>query len=539
MDNSNTSSLFGGNFAKEENTPPSTPIRMRACIKVVGVGGGGSNAVNRMIESGMNGVEFWVMNTDAQVLEMAHTDKRLQLGQKITRGLGAGGNPAIGQKAAEESRDDIVASLEGSDMVFITAGMGGGTGTGAAAVVAGIARDMGSLTVGVVTRPFTFEGRRRSQQAAQGLESLKEAVDTLIVIPNDKLLEVVERRTSMHEAFRIADEVLLRGVQGISDIITVPGMINVDFADVKAVMSLAGSAIMGIGTGSGEGRAVEAAKSAMNSPLLETSIEGASGVIFNVTGGPDMTLHEVNEAAEIIYQNVDKDANIIFGSVIDERIQGEIQITVIATGFELRSQAPRYQVAGQTGSVRTPFDGLTDARVPVGAGAVSAGQNVGGVPSGFQSGVQVPDFGTGKPGAQSPVTSSAPGSAAFFAQQQPLTGPEPTGFNPTTAPISTMAPGVGIPTMNPVSSQPNYGAQVSPSMIPAQGYPVTQHPYPQQGQQGLNLTPPVGTAPGVQVQPEMPSSRLEEPSSGSRAASAVQEAAKRLLDLPDFLRPKK
>ncbi|HEY9745777.1 MAG TPA: cell division protein FtsZ, partial [Oculatellaceae cyanobacterium] len=272
------------------------PARLRATIKVVGVGGGGSNAVNRMIRSGMSGVEFWVMNTDAQVVEMAATEKRVQLGQKITRGLGAGGNPAIGMKAAEESRDEIIAALEGSDMVFITAGMGGGTGTGAAAVVAGLAREIGALTVGVVTRPFTFEGRRRQQQAIQGLESLKENVDTLIVIPNDKLLEVVERRTSMQEAFRIADDVLLRGVQGISDIITVPGLINVDFADVKAVMSLSGSAIMGIGKGSGEGRALEAARMAVNSPLLETSIEGASGVIFNVTGGPDMTLHEVNEA---------------------------------------------------------------------------------------------------------------------------------------------------------------------------------------------------------------------------------------------------
>lgn len=320
--------------------------RLRATIKVVGVGGGGSNAVNRMIRSGMSGVEFWVMNTDAQVVEMASTEKRVQLGQKITRGLGAGGNPAIGMKAAEESRDEIIAALEGSDMVFITAGMGGGTGTGAAAVVAGLAREIGALTVGVVTRPFTFEGRRRQQQAIQGLESLKENVDTLIVIPNDKLLEVVERRTSMQEAFRIADDVLLRGVQGISDIITVPGLINVDFADVKAVMSLSGSAIMGIGKGSGEGRALEAARMAVNSPLLETSIEGASGVIFNVTGGPDMTLHEVNEAAEIIYQSVDKDANIIFGSVIDERIQGEIQITVIATGFELKAHQQRMEQFG-------------------------------------------------------------------------------------------------------------------------------------------------------------------------------------------------
>jgi cell division protein FtsZ len=328
--------------------------KIKAVIKVAGVGGGGSNAVNRMITSGMSGVEFWVMNTDAQVLDMAATANRIQLGQKITRGLGAGGNPAIGQKAAEESRDDVMMALEGADMVFITAGMGGGTGTGAAATVAAIARDVGALTVGVVTKPFTFEGRRRQQQALQGLEALKEAVDTLIVIPNDKLLEVVERRTSMQEAFRIADDVLLRGVQGISDIITVPGLINVDFADVKAIMNLAGSAIMGIGRGSGEGRAVEAAQMAINSPLLETSIEGASGVIFNVTGGPDLTLHEVNEAAEIIYQAVDKDANIIFGSVIDERIQGEIQITVIATGFQLKSSGMGFRESGE--AIRTPFD---------------------------------------------------------------------------------------------------------------------------------------------------------------------------------------
>lgn len=314
-------------------------VHSKAVIKVVGVGGGGSNAVNRMIASGLAGIDFWVMNTDSQVLENAATPYRVQLGQKITRGLGAGGNPAIGQKAAEESRDDITAALEGADMVFITAGMGGGTGTGAAAVVAEIARELGALTVGVVTKPFTFEGRRRQQQSLQGLESLREAVDTLIVIPNDKLLEVVERRTSMQEAFRIADEVLQRGVQGISNIITVPGLINVDFADVKTVMSMAGSAIMGIGIGSGEGRALEAARMAVNSPLLETSIEGASGVIFNVTGGSDMTLHEVNEAAEVIYEAVDKDANIIFGAVIDERIQGEIQITVIATGFELKARA--------------------------------------------------------------------------------------------------------------------------------------------------------------------------------------------------------
>jgi cell division protein FtsZ len=361
-------------FSQSDASHSSAANRMRANIKVVGVGGAGGNAVNRMIAHGLSGIDFWVMNTDAQVLDMALTEKRIQLGNKITRGLGAGGNPAIGQKAAEESREEISAILDGADMVFITAGMGGGTGTGAAPVVASVARDMGALTVGVVTRPFAFEGRRRQQQALQGLEGLRDAVDTLIVIPNDKLLQVVERRTSMQEAFRIADDVLLRGVQGISDIITVPGLINVDFADVKAVMSMAGSAIMGIGRGTGEGRALEAARMAVNSPLLETSIEGANGVIFNVTGGPDMTLFEVNEAADVVYECVDKDANIIFGSVIDDRIQGEIQITVIATGFQLKQPGLFGDEAttGQPRSVRSPFENLDrlaaeGAKVPAGA----------------------------------------------------------------------------------------------------------------------------------------------------------------------------
>jgi cell division protein FtsZ len=330
----------------------------RAVIKVLGVGGAGGNAVNRMIETGMAGVEFWVLNTDAQVLQMARTEKRLQIGNKITRGLGAGGNPSIGQKAAEESREEIAAAIEGADMVFITAGMGGGTGTGAAAVVADIARDLGALTVGVVTKPFGFEGRRRLQQANQGLEALKQNVDTLIVIPNDRLLDVVERRTSMQDAFNVADNILLRGVQGISDIITIPGLINVDFADVKAIMHQSGSAIMGIGKGTGEGRALEAARMAVDSPLLETKIDGASGVIFSVTGGADMTLHEVNEAAEIVYDAVDPEANIIFGSVIDDKLHGEIQITLIATGFEL-DQGNQNNVKSQEESytgVQSPFE---------------------------------------------------------------------------------------------------------------------------------------------------------------------------------------
>ncbi|WP_026082307.1 cell division protein FtsZ [Mastigocladopsis repens] len=318
-----------------------------ANIKVIGVGGGGSNAVNRMIASDVTGVEFWSINTDAQALTLASAPCRLQIGQKLTRGLGAGGNPAIGQKAAEESRDEIAKALEGADLVFITAGMGGGTGTGAAPVVAEVAKEMGALTVGVVTRPFIFEGRRRISQAEQGIEGLKSRVDTLIIIPNNKLLEVIPEQTPMQEAFRYADDVLRQGVQGISDIITIPGLINVDFADVRAVMADAGSALMGIGIGSGKSRAREAAIAAISSPLLECSIEGARGVVFNITGGSDLTLHEVNAAAETIYEVVDPNANIIFGAVIDDRLQGEVRLTVIATGFTGEAQAAPTQNANQ------------------------------------------------------------------------------------------------------------------------------------------------------------------------------------------------
>ncbi|MBF2054387.1 MAG: cell division protein FtsZ [Candidatus Sericytochromatia bacterium] len=305
-----------------------------ANIKVVGVGGGGGNAVNRMVSAGLNGVEFIAINTDAQALELSQAEYKIQVGQKVTRGLGAGGNPVVGQKAADESRDEVAAALEGADMVFITCGMGGGSGTGGAPIVAEIARQQGALTVGVVTRPFTFEGRRRWSQAEEGIKSFREQVDTLIVIPNDRLLTVVEKRTSIQEAFQVADDVLRQGVQGISDIITIPGLINVDFADIKAVMASAGSALMGIGHASGEGRAAAASKAAIASPLLEASIEGANGIIFNVTGGSDLTLFEVNEAAEVIYGVASPDANIIFGAVIDERLHGELKITVIATGFK-------------------------------------------------------------------------------------------------------------------------------------------------------------------------------------------------------------
>ncbi|MCZ8518781.1 MULTISPECIES: cell division protein FtsZ [Paenibacillus] len=311
-----------------------------AKIKVIGVGGGGSNAVNRMIENGVKGVEFITVNTDAQALHLAHSEQKLQIGDKLTRGLGAGANPEVGKKAAEESRESIMNALKGSDMVFVTAGMGGGTGTGAAPVIAEIAKECGALTVGVVTRPFTFEGRKRALQAEQGIAALKEKVDTLIVIPNDRLLEIVDKKTPMLEAFREADNVLRQGVQGISDLIAVPGLINLDFADVKTIMTERGSALMGIGIATGENRAAEAAKKAIMSPLLETSIDGARGVLMNITGGSNLSLYEVNEAADIVASASDLEVNMIFGAVIDERLKEEIMVTVIATGFEHKAMAP-------------------------------------------------------------------------------------------------------------------------------------------------------------------------------------------------------
>ena len=310
-----------------------TNVDALAVIKVIGVGGGGNNAVNRMIEHGVRGVEFIAVNTDAQALNLSSAEVKLQIGGKLTRGLGAGANPEVGKKAAEESKEQLEEALRGADMVFVTAGMGGGTGTGAAPVIAQIAKDLGALTVGVVTRPFTFEGRKRSTQAIGGITSMKESVDTLIVIPNDKLLEIVDKNTPMLEAFREADNVLRQGVQGISDLIAVPGLINLDFADVKTIMSNKGSALMGIGMSTGENRAAEAAKKAISSPLLETSIDGAKGVLMNITGGSNLSLFEVQEAADIVASASDEDVNMIFGSVINDDLKDEIIVTVIATGF--------------------------------------------------------------------------------------------------------------------------------------------------------------------------------------------------------------
>ncbi len=306
----------------------------RANIKVVGVGGGGSNAVNRMVDSGLKNVEFIVVNTDAQALRMSEANQMIQIGSKLTKGLGAGANPEIGERAADENREEIAAILSGADMVFVTAGMGGGTGTGAAPVVAELAREAGALTVGVVTKPFVFEGKKRQRQAEIGIEKLKDKVDTLITIPNDRLLQVIEKHTTVVEAFKVADDVLRQGIQGISDLISVPGLINLDFADVKTIMKDAGSALMGIGYSSGENRAATAAKMAISSPLLETSIDGARGVLLNITGSDSLGLLEVNEAAEIIAQAADPVADIIFGAVIDESMGEDIRVTVIATGFD-------------------------------------------------------------------------------------------------------------------------------------------------------------------------------------------------------------
>jgi cell division protein FtsZ len=311
-----------------------------ARIKVVGVGGGGSNAVNRMIDEGIQGVEFIVANTDAQALMLTKAGAHVRLGDKLTRGLGAGGNPEVGRKAAEESADELYAALKGSDMVFVTAGMGGGTGTGAAPVVAQIAKESGALTIGVVTRPFTFEGMRRMQAADSGIEQLKEHADTLISIPNDRLLQIADKRASLQDAFRLADDVLHQGIQGISELITTPGLINLDFADVRAIMSEGGAALMAVGIGTGDERAKTAAENAISSKLLDITIDGARGVLFNVTGGPSMTLFEVNQAAAIIRETSHPDVNMIFGAVIDPNMGDDLRITVIATGFE-RSSMPR------------------------------------------------------------------------------------------------------------------------------------------------------------------------------------------------------
>jgi len=342
-------------------------VENAADIKVIGVGGGGSNAINRMIDSGLPGVEFIVANTDAQALVVSDAKLRIQIGAKLTKGLGAGANYEIGKKAAEEDRDKIAEAIAGADMVFITAGMGGGTGTGASPVIAEVAKEQGALTVAVVTKPFSFEGRKRMAQAEIGIKNLREKVDSLIIIPNDRLLQVAESDTTMIQAFRLADDVLRQGVQGITDLITVPGVINLDFADVKTIMSSSGSALMGIGRGTGENRAVQAAQQAISSPLLETTIGGATGVLINITGGEDLTILEVNQAAEIIAEAADQDAEIIFGTAINPEMKEEIKITVIATGFNREREQEKVRPNVTRSASHSPAVPRSDSLKVVGA----------------------------------------------------------------------------------------------------------------------------------------------------------------------------
>ncbi len=340
-------------------------IQTFARIKVVGVGGGGTTAVERMISSRLQGIEFVAINTDAQSLHHSNAQQKVHIGQSLTRGLGAGANPQVGRKAAEENQADITAALKGVDMVFITAGMGGGTGTGAAPLIAAAARESGALVVGIVTKPFTFEGERRMDQAEQGIAEMRDAVDTLITIPNDRLLDMVDRKTSLLDAFKVVDDVLQQGVQGISDLITVHGLINLDFADIKSIMENAGSALMGIGRAKGENRAVEAARQAIDSPLLEVNVDGAKGVLFNITGGRNMSMYEIDEAAKTITEAVDSNANIIFGAVLDESMEDDIKITVVATGFDTTPRPPRPVFAPSSSTAVSQADSFAKASAPV------------------------------------------------------------------------------------------------------------------------------------------------------------------------------
>src|SRR5436189_4279152 len=383
-------------------TPPHNYL---AVIKVVGIGGGGVNAVNRMIEVGLKGVEFIAVNTDAQALLMSDADVKLDIGRELTRGLGAGANPEVGRKAAEDHRDELEEVLKGADMVFVTAGEGGGTGTGGAPVIASIARKLGALTIGVVTRPFSFEGKKRAAQAEDGIETLRSECDTLIVIPNDRLLQISDENVSVMDAFRSADQVLLSGVQGITDLITTPGLINLDFADVKSVMSGAGSALMGIGSARGDNRAVDAAQHAISSPLLEQSMDGARGVLLSIAGGSDLGLFEINDAAQLVTDAAHPEANIIFGAVIDDALGDEVRVTVIAAGFDggaptrRRDERALGQAAGR--SVPAPAAPAAPGRPMVGAGAASAAN------------------GAGSPGRPQPLDASPYGEHRGYGQAAP------------------------------------------------------------------------------------------------------------------------
>jgi cell division protein FtsZ len=525
------------------------PQNYLALIKVVGIGGGGVNAVNRMIEHGLKGVEFIAINTDAQALLMSDADVKLDIGREETRGLGAGANPAIGQKAAEDHAEEIEEALKGADMVFVTAGEGGGTGTGGAPVVSRIARSLGALTIGVVTRPFSFEGKRRATQAEDGIAALREEVDTLIVIPNDRLLTISDRAVSVLDAFKQADQVLLQGVSGITDLITTPGLINVDFADVKAVMSNAGSALMGIGSSRGEDRAVSAAEAAISSPLLEASIEGAHGVLLSIAGGSDLGLFEINEAAQLVSESAHSDANIIFGAVIDDALGDEVRVTVIAAGFD-GGMPKRREQAMSTARPQTsrPSSESQSYSAPTSTPSAPSGQQAGQPPA-SQPGNAQPGAGTagsgqfagGQPGtgqaaggqstAGQGAAGSSNGQAGQFANPPVPTDdtvpvPAPTEGRPGAGTTNSARPQAGDPvrTVQPGQSSP----QSAPHTPASPTAPGTQHSWPTNGPSTA------GSTPGSNAGSSSGNGSSPSPSTPTRPARKPEPEED--LDIPDFLK---
>jgi cell division protein FtsZ len=513
------------------------PQNYLALIKVVGIGGGGVNAVNRMIEHGLKGVEFIAINTDAQALLMSDADVKLDIGREETRGLGAGANPAIGQKAAEDHAEEIEEALKGADMVFVTAGEGGGTGTGGAPVVARIARSLGALTIGVVTRPFSFEGKRRATQAEDGISTLREEVDTLIVIPNDRLLTISDRAVSVLDAFKQADQVLLQGVSGITDLITTPGLINVDFADVKAVMSNAGSALMGIGSSRGEDRAVAAAEAAISSPLLEASIEGAHGVLLSIAGGSDLGLFEINEAAQLVSESAHSDANIIFGAVIDDALGDEVRVTVIAAGFDGGMPKRREQAMNARPQTSRPSTGSDNQSYA----------------APMQSG--------GTPPASTPPAATPPAQTPPSAPPAP---PSPASTQPASTPATSAQPATGQPGNAPATAPSSNGQAATGQSAnpPAPTDHTVPVPAPTEGRPGAGTTnsarpqagDPVRTVPSTaQPAPHTPASPTTQhswpvngPSTTSSSSGNPQQPGptrparkpepEEDLDIPDFLK---
>lgn len=526
------------------------PQNYLALIKVVGIGGGGVNAVNRMIEHGLKGVEFIAINTDAQALLMSDADVKLDIGREETRGLGAGANPAIGQKAAEDHAEEIEEALKGADMVFVTAGEGGGTGTGGAPVVSRIARSLGALTIGVVTRPFSFEGKRRATQAEDGIAALREEVDTLIVIPNDRLLTISDRAVSVLDAFKQADQVLLQGVSGITDLITTPGLINVDFADVKAVMSNAGSALMGIGSSRGEDRAVAAAEAAISSPLLEASIEGAHGVLLSIAGGSDLGLFEINEAAQLVSESAHSDANIIFGAVIDDALGDEVRVTVIAAGFDGGMPKRREQAmstarpqtsrpSSESQSYSAPMSGTNNPSAPAGqqagqppasqpgAGTADGGQSTGGQFAGGQPGAGQP--GDGQAAGGQGTAGSSNGQAGQFTNPPAQTDdtvpvPAPTEGRPGAGTTNSARPQPGDPVRTVQSGQQS--PQSAPHTPASPTAPGTQHSWPTHGPSTSGATPGSGAASTSGNGSSQPT-----PTRPARKPDPEED-----LDIPDFLK---